>query len=240
MSKQQCNARVAALWPEMPQRIKDLPVSREGYPVPWFVSWFDADGRMTHWKKPGARPDFRVVDASKIPLAVTGRKCWVCGGPLGKYMAFAIGPMCSVNRISAEPPGHLTCMRFAAKACPFLAQPRMVRNEKNLPAEASDPMGIMLKRNPGVTAIWTTTGYTLMGNLLQGVLFDIGDPHALEWWAMGRKATRQEIDHAIETGLPHLRQQCDLENGRERQLAAHRELDRQILKASELLERTAA
>ena len=64
-------------------------------------------------------------------------KCWLCGQTLGKHMTFPIGPMCAITRTTAEPPSHLACAEYAVKACPFLSQPRMRRNERDLP-EACD------------------------------------------------------------------------------------------------------
>jgi hypothetical protein len=38
------------------------------------------------------------------------------------------------------------------------------------------------------------------------VLFHIGRlPYEVEWYAKGRPATRAEVEHSIETGLPALR-----------------------------------
>ncbi len=178
---------------EMPDRFKRLPISDGGFPVPKFVSWIDG------------KADFRVVDGRWMGKAFGKRLCWLCGEKLGKHMAFVIGPMCAVNRTSSEPPSHLECAEYAAKACPFLTQPNRKRNMEGRSEEAEQPAGIMLERNPGVTLIWVTEKYTAF-RAGDGVLFRIGQPSALQWWAKGRTATREEIMHSIETGLPALRQ----------------------------------
>jgi hypothetical protein len=176
---------------EVPLRIRKLPVDVRGYPVPWFV----------HWDKNG--PDFRVVNAEKIIEALTFQKCWVCGEKLGRFKTFVIGPMCVVNRTSSEPPSHRECARFAAVRCPFLSRPRMKRNEHDMLKGIEEPAGIGLKRNPGVAVLWMTLGYKVL-TVENGYLFKIGDPLELEWYAEGRTATREEILHSIDTGLPLL------------------------------------
>ncbi len=78
--------------PALPRQIRKLPKDARGYPVPWFVAWFDG------------KPDFRVVARGKIDTAHLERRCWTCGEPLQKDMTFVIGPMCSINRVSTGPP----------------------------------------------------------------------------------------------------------------------------------------
>src|SRR5262245_453827 len=163
----------------MPTRIRKLKVDARGYPVPKFVEWIDG------------KPDFRCVDGRWLIRCVQHKLCWVCGEQLGRYMAFLIGPLCAINRINSEPPSHLDCARFAAKACPFLTQPRRRRNEENLPEEGVPAAGIVLDRNPGVALIWVTDGYGVK-KLPDGVLFKLGEPTQLEWYAHGREATRDE------------------------------------------------
>jgi hypothetical protein len=123
---------------------------------------------------------------------------------LGRFRTFVAGPMCAINRTSAEPPSHLECARFAAKACPFLTKPRMRRNDKDLP-EHKDAPGTMLSRNPGCCVIWTTQAPIVVKHQdRNGMLFDIGEPTSVEWWAEGRRATRDEVMASISSGLPIL------------------------------------
>src|SRR5262245_2742625 len=96
--------------PPVPERMRKLPLHR-GYPVPWFVEWIEGV------------PDFRIMDGRKLVRAVKEKRCWVCGELMGSYLAFTIGPMCAVNRISAEPPSHRECASFSARGCPFLTRP---------------------------------------------------------------------------------------------------------------------
>jgi hypothetical protein len=202
---------------DMPQRFMRLPVDERGFPVPRFVKWIDG------------KPDFRVIDGAWMTVAVYQRRCWLCGDVLGRHMAFVIGPMCAINRVNSEPPSHLECARFAAKACPFLTQPNRKRNEHDLPEEGEEPAGVHIDRNPGVTLIWVTKDYQLI-KTSNGVLFRLGDPTLLEWYARGRFATREEVMSSIETGLPTLRDMAELE-GREAVAA----LDKQIKVGLELV-----
>ncbi|MFD1557053.1 hypothetical protein ACFSHT_15740 [Paraburkholderia silviterrae] len=176
--------------PELPQRMRALPVDSRGYPVPYFVDWIDG------------KPDFRVMDSRKLAACVYYKRCWICGEPLGQYKAFVIGPMCAVNRVSAEPPSHTDCAKFAAQACPFLALPKAARRESNMPVDLQ-VSGIMLKRNPGVALVWVTRSYHAVA-VDNGVLFDIGEPEQTFWYAEGRLASREEVMASVQSGLPAL------------------------------------
>ena len=201
---------------EMPLRMRHLPVSDEGYPIPYFVPFIDG------------KPEFRGMDGEKMAICVRHRRCWLCGKPLGQYLCFPIGPMCCVTRTIAEPPSHYDCAKYGAMACPFLTQPRMRRNEKDLP-EGGTVAGIGLKRNPGVIALWTTRDYKIMREH-NGLLFRIGKPERIEYWAEGRKATHDEIMHSIDTGLPILRDMAMKDGG-----DAPQQLERMIGNALKLV-----
>lgn len=184
--------------PPMPYRIASLPADPvRGYPVPWFVAWVDG------------KPEFRMADGEKLRRAVREKLCWVCGEKLGRNMAFLVGPMCAVNRISAEPPSHRDCAEYAVKACPFLSKPQMDRRENDLP-EGGTCAGMMIRRNPGVSLIWMTREYTPIrdGN---GFLFRIGEPDELTLWREARKATAEEIRQSFDSGLPTLQKAAEAE-----------------------------
>lgn len=182
--------------PAVPERMRGLPLHR-GYPVPHFVGWVDGV------------PDFRTMDGRKLVDCVRFRKCWLCGGALGRFQTFVAGPMCGVTRTSAEPPSHLDCAQFAVKACPFLTLPKMERRENGLPEGIQEPAGVMLKRNPGVSVLWTCRDWRRFDDGSGGLLFQMGEPTGLEWYAHGREATREEVLASVESGLPLLVAQCD-------------------------------
>ncbi len=187
--------------PEPPPRIKKLEIDDRGYPVPWFVSWVDG------------QPEFRVADGKKLHRCVMEKRCWTCGDTLGRFFSFVIGPMCAINRVSAEPPSHRECAEYAVKACPFMVKPQMVRRDNNLPPEAMLPAGEMIMRNPGVTLIWDTKSYSIT-TMKVGILFNIGDPCLLRCYTRGRLATADEVRESIESGLPILMKAAETEGSR--------------------------
>lgn len=203
--------------PPPPPRIARLPRDR-GYPVPWFVAWIDGV------------PDFRVVGPGKLENAMRYRRCWICGNPLGRYVTYVVGPMCAVNRVSSEPGSHRECAEYAARACPFLVRPHMVRREAGKPEEAVEPAGVMLRRNPGVALVWTTDHVRQKPVPGGGFLLDLGEPRSVAWYAEGREATHAEVMASIESGIPTLQEMAEQEGP-----AAVAELHRLVTEAIQLL-----
>lgn len=199
--------------PPLPPRMQRMYIDRRGFPVPFFVAMIDGE------------PDHRIVDPRAMQVCVRQFRCWICGGPLGRFRSFTIGPMCAINRINSEPPSHLECARYAVKACPFLARPHAKRREAGMPDQPlNQPAGVHIDRNPGVALIWTTRTYKPFKTSDGGVLFDIGPAESMEWFAEGRPATRAEIDESIASGLQKLIEAA----GEERDEADLRELERRI------------
>lgn len=201
----------------MPDLMCSLPIEERGYPVPWFVAWING------------KPDFRVVDTPKIQVAHRKSLCWLCGQPHFRFKCFTIGPMCAINRISSELPAHVECARYAVRTCPFLSNPRMRRNDKDLP-DHQDPGGVAIMRNPKVTLLWVCLDYKPINDGRGGVLFRVGKPVRTEWYREGRLATRAEIMESIEEGLPLLQGIAE-DDGPE----AVSELDQMYRNALELL-----
>lgn len=206
--------------PPLPARMTALRVDHRGYPVPWFVTWIDG------------QPDFRVISVDRLVEAHRYHLCWICGDRLGAWKAFTIGPMCAVNRTSGEPPSHVDCADYAARACPFLTRPHMKRREGGKPADATMHSG-GLTRNPGATLVWITKHYRAWES--EGtLLFDVGEPIETRWYAEGRQATRDEVLASIDSGIPALRSMAEEEGPR-----ALAELDRRYAAALPLLPETA-
>lgn len=211
-------------YPDLPDRMRRLPVDHRGFPVPWFV----------HWQ--GGEPLFPVADADKLVRASKQDLCWVCGEKLGRWRASVIGPMCAINRTIAEPQSHVECARFAARRCPFLSQPRMGRvPTAKLPADKVDAAGIGIKRNPGVACVWVETAKTKPFRVDNGWLFELGDPAAVEWWCEGREATRDEVMASIDSGLPLLLDAIKREPPGCQREAALADLNRRRAETKELL-----
>lgn len=176
--------------PPVPNRLRRLPIQK-GYPVPWFVS------------KINGVYDFRVAEQEKMLQAIYEKLCWTCGDKMGTHVVFTIGPMCSVNRISAEPPSHLECAEFGVRACPFLNQTQVKRRETNMPEESVAPPGVFIQRQPGVILTWVTKSYEVL-QVEHGFMFSLGKPYSVKWWRDGRRATKSEIMDSFELGYPSL------------------------------------
>lgn len=184
---------------DLPPEMAALPIDKRGYPVPEFVAWIKGE------------PDFRVIKPGWWQACVKtkgkksfARRCWLCGGGMGGRYWFVTGPMCTVTRTTSEPPCHRLCAEFAVKNCPFMTKPLAKRNERDLPEDTTDPGGIFITRNPGVTAIWETRSFEIFKDGNGAPLISMGPPDALTFWREGRLATRAEVAHSIETGLPAL------------------------------------
>lgn len=189
--------------PPLPERIAALAVDAKGYPVPWFVRWIDG------------KPDHRIADATKFLPALRDRICWVCGQKLSAYGHFVLGPMCTVNRVTSEPPAHRDCAEFSVRACPFLSRPHAGRRDHDYPEGNRPPPGVYIARNPGVMAVWMTNSWTpkLVG--VNQWLIDIGEPASVEWWTQGRIATRKEVEDAVVAGTPDLSKLVDRHSAEE-------------------------
>ncbi len=148
------------------------------------------------------RDDDLPTDAREA--AGHGIKCWICGEPLGRWLAFPIGPMCAITRTISEPPSHLECVEWSVRNCPFLTQSSMVRRDDDLPTDAREAAGHGIKRNPGVTCVWVTRSFEVFNDGRGKPLFTIGDPDRVMWWCEGRTATAAEVDASVTTGLPIL------------------------------------
>jgi hypothetical protein len=226
------NAILSTL-PPLPSRMRGLPVSDRGYPVPYFVAWLGPDGKPT--PRGAGTPDFRVVHPGTIAQCHTLSLCWLCGMRLGSFRSFVIGPICALNRTSSEPPSHLECADYAARACPFLTRPKEKRNEHRMPEGHLPPSGHMILRNPGVALVWTVRKYGVFSDGEGGALFDVGTPKHVRWYCEGRPATRAEVLASIDSGLPLLEEAARTEDRPELVTAVLAEIRRRYETAMRLL-----
>lgn len=200
--------------------MKGMPVDPRGYPVPWFCAWMDDDGNQL--PRGEGRADFRVLGGNSILEALRDNKCWICGGHMGKYKAFVLGPMCAINRVNSEPPSHVECADFAGRACPFLSRPHARRREEGMPDGIVEPAGIASLRNPKACLVWIIAGgfryyrteVRENATVGEGLLFQLPEPRELRWYAEGRPATRAEIEESVESGLPELMALAEDDAGR--------------------------
>jgi hypothetical protein len=200
---------------DLPNNMKGLPLDHRGFPIPFFVAYVDE------------KPNFNIADARKVGICWSKKLCWVCGKPMGAYQSFVIGPMCSINKVSSEPPSHLTCCEWSVKHCPFLTRPRMRRNP-HAPEGVVKPGGIMIDRNPGVSLIWSSKTASVF-KTATGPLFDVGEPTAMPtWWKEGRPATRAEVIESIDSGIGTLLDACSSEPSEKQRKASLDELHRRM------------
>ena len=181
-----------------PARIAALPKDRRGFPVPWFVDWFEGE------------PYFPAFDPRKMAEAVKRKRCWVCGQVMGRWLNFVVGPMCTINRVSAEPPCHQECAEYSVKACPFLSNPAMRRvpHSKAPGGEGlKPPGGLMVEANPGLMALYVTRSYRII-KTSTGPIVGMGEPESVTWWARGRLATTEEARKGFDAGCVGLRRRA--------------------------------
>jgi hypothetical protein len=209
-----------------------LPRDERGYPVPYFVEWIAGP-------EGDVKPDFRVVSGATVVDCWNHKKCWICGGALGVFKAFTIGPMCALNRVSSEPPQHRECATFAARNCPFLVRPRAQRRDAGLtdligPDPKAYVSGQMIERNPGVALVWVTRKPAPV-KVDNGVLFNVGEPVSVGFYCAGRPATRAEVMAAIDSGVPILQDMCEKETTAAGKAEAAAELRRMYGVAKQLV-----
>ncbi|MFJ5038011.1 hypothetical protein [Streptomyces parvulus] len=200
----------------VPTRLARRPLDKHGRLVPWFVGYVDG------------QPDHRLVRPGGIRDAVRFGLCFLCGDVLGSYQTFVIGPMCAINRVTAEPPAHRDCAEYAAVACPFLTHPHM-RRRPDLPEHTVVPDGEMDPRNPGCCVTWTVRSWSQKRGMQ---LFDLGEPTQVDWWREGRPATYTEALDALVSGHEALKEIADQD---ERPLRAAADLEDQYWKATNYL-----
>jgi len=210
------NARIRHI--PVPEHMQRRPITRRGFPVPFFVAWLSPMG--ADMPDGMGEPDFRVVDGKKLAACRKLGLCWLCGKPLGKFRALVVGPMCLVTRRTPDPDSHTACAEYAARACPFLANDRTRRNEAvPLPEGAqAHPMGA--KRNPGVCCVFVHTERWLkLAPQPMGLppLFQMpsGEPRRLTFWANGERATRRQVMDSLNGGLEILKATAEKFDGAE-------------------------
>jgi hypothetical protein len=186
-----------------PQVMRNRPLDHRGFSVPWFVTEKDENGR---W-------DFVHVHPARFQQAIKEQVCWVSGARLGGEHHFLIGPMCVINRVAADPPVRFDMALWSVRVCPFLSRPLAKRSKETRDEEAAKAQrGNAILRNPGVTAIYTVKRSKYhIERVPGGYLFRLGKPQRVTWWREGRRATLDEVQHSIETGLPLLQKEAEAE-----------------------------
>lgn len=89
----------------------------------------------------------------------------------------------------------------------FPGRPKRLRDERDLP-KGLQQAGFGITRNPGVAMVWSTRKWKTWRPPGGGILFNIGEPDAIDWFAEGRPATNGEIMKSVTTGIPLLLEQA--------------------------------
>ena len=189
---------------DMPKTMRyNLPRDDVGRPVPFFVEYVDG------------KPDFRIMNPTNMVRCIQDRLCWVCGRKMTRGAGtFVVGPMCVINCTSAEPPSHYACGEWSTKACPFLNTPGKVRRDYKGPHEVQEAPGVMIARNPGVTALVTCEQWRIFTPPGGGMLWHF-TPRQIEWVCQGRAATPEEVWASVETGIDALIEAADAQDADE-------------------------
>jgi hypothetical protein len=182
----------------VPDRMRRRPIDHRGFPVPWFVSLKTADGR---W-------DFVHLDPARLDHAYRAGLCTLSGEPLGKFVAFVVGPMGIINRVAAQPPCIPDLGEWAAQVCPFLSRPLAKRPHVDA-QETALPPGLMVPDNPGGCVVWVVRRQDYVRG--RDGLYRFGAPHRVSWWTKGRQATPQEVRAIYEARADKLRAMAEAE-----------------------------
>lgn len=172
-----------------PSHIKALPIHK-GYPVPYFVH------RDPDWE-PGQPIDFRVTSPDAMRRCVMHNRCWITGTVLGTHKAFVGGPVSALMQNYAEPPSRPAAAMFAAQVCPF-----MIGGGGVAPIQPGTRSlaGDHVTTGTGVTFVYVTREFTVHSTAT-GTIWRPGEVEQLDAFKDGRKATRDEIEVAINAGV---------------------------------------
>lgn len=102
---------------EIPNFLTHLPMF-SGFPVFYTVMWN------------GNKPDFRVVDHSKVERCVHNQLCGICGNRMFEWGYFIGGPNSRESLLFKDPAMHLLCAEFSTKICPYLTGQRVEYSER--------------------------------------------------------------------------------------------------------------
>lgn len=180
--------------PGLPNRMKSLPRDARGAPIPFFTAVIDG------------KYDFRVIDPETMKACVQDHLCFVCGQrlPARGSGTFVVGPAGLMNRISGEPPSHFDCAEWSARACPFLANPNKERRTTAIPEATTELGGTHVMENPGVAAVITAQGWSIISDGGEGILWRMDYIKSVVWRAQGREASRSEVTEAIDRSYERL------------------------------------
>ncbi len=161
----------------MPDRLARRPQFR-GFPVP-YTTLTRADG--TH--------DFKVTDETTRAECLSRRLCALCGEKLDYWIAFIGGESLIDLREFYDPAMHEDCARYAAVACPFLANSEASYASPNYaPGEVAHTHYVASSERPKRMGLYVTRSYQVVERRISATetvqIVRAGKPKSIDWTAM--------------------------------------------------------
>ena len=119
----------------LPASLAARPVdARRGLPIPSVNVHLDPDGVGTH-------VDFTTINTTISTRLAAERRCGLCAGPMGYWVAFLGTPRSAELLRFTDPPGHPACVTAALTLCPHIALARHRRARADRPSAGIMPPG---------------------------------------------------------------------------------------------------
>src|SRR5437762_6878805 len=112
---------------DLPPRLAARPRDRRGLPIPPVNLHPDpATGAL--------RVDFTTINTTISTGLAADRRCSLCAGEIGYWVAFLGGPRAAELMQYTDPPGCVECLTWAVRLCPFIKVLRFAITERCLSA----------------------------------------------------------------------------------------------------------
>ena len=97
---------------DLPPRLAARPRDRRGLPIPPVNLHPDpATGEL--------KVDFTTINTTISAALAAARRCSLCAGEIGYWVAFLGGPRAAELMQYTDPPGCVDCLTWAVRLCPF-------------------------------------------------------------------------------------------------------------------------
>jgi hypothetical protein len=164
-----------------------------GYPIPFNV----VRDRQGH-------PHFAVTDELRQLMALSQRRCGICGTRIQGILWCFGGPRSAFHPAGAylDPAMHHECMQYAAQACPYLAVPKYlsrIAEDRVSLAGLEDEILIDPTVEDGRPALFVAVAakrYQINGPAEAGslpVVRPLRPYLGIEYWRHGQQLTRAEV-----------------------------------------------
>lgn len=166
---------------EIPKQIAALPVDKRGLPIPFFVQWYRGSFRTSAGN---GEPDHRLADPDKKVRCAERKLCWICGEPLGYWIAFVGSKQSIDQRLFGDGAMHVECAEFSMRACPHLSHPQAKRRDND--ERKTTAVGKREMHNPGTFGMYVTRSFDTQYS--DGdILFKPAPPKKVRWFQEGQE-----------------------------------------------------